>query len=51
MMERLTSCTPSWMPSSTAAFVGSRALRAAAPSEACEEALEDGDSELELEAK
>ncbi|KAJ7788883.1 hypothetical protein B0H14DRAFT_2627780 [Mycena olivaceomarginata] len=51
MMERLTPCTPSRMPLSTAAFVGSRALRAAAGVRGCEKALEDGDAELELEAK
>jgi hypothetical protein len=48
MMEWPMPCTPSRMPSSTAAFVGSSALRAAAPSERCEEALEDADAELEL---
>jgi hypothetical protein len=36
------------MPSSTAAFAGSSALRAAAPSEGCAAALDDADAEPEL---
>jgi hypothetical protein len=55
MMERPTPCTPSRMPSSTAAFVGSSALSAAAPSEVpgvgCAAALDDADVDAELEAK